>query len=165
MKSKNVDFIFIFLLNIKVTVLGIHSPKYEHEKNKVNVRHAIDEQSISFPIINDNGLQIWKQIGCQIWPTVLVFGSDFVPIYIFEGENHVRHLEYFLQPILNYYKSNIRAIATTQTNAQSTRFTYPSHVCVTSNGQICVSFAGSNQLILCEIDGKVLVKERTEFDY
>ena len=37
------------------------------------------------------------------------------------------------------------------------KFTYPSHLCVTSNGQLCISFAGSNQLILCEIDGKVIV--------
>ncbi len=37
------------------------------------------------------------------------------------------------------------------------RFTYPSHLCVTSNGQLCISFAGSNQLILCEMDGKVIV--------
>jgi len=36
-------------------------------------------------------------------------------------------------------------------------FSYPSHLCVTSNGQLCISFAGSNQLILCEIDGKVIV--------
>lgn len=148
-----------------VTTVGVHSPKYEHEKNKTNVRHAIDEQSIQFPVVNDNGLQLWKHIGCQIWPTVLVFGSDFVPLYIFEGENHIQHLELFLQAILNFYKSNVRAITTktspddfnsNQTTTKSTRFTYPSHVCVTSNGQICISFAGSNQLILCEVDGKVL---------
>jgi hypothetical protein len=41
--------------------------------------------------------------------------------------------------------------------SKSARFTYPSHLCVTSNGQLCISFAGSNQLILCEMDGKVLV--------
>jgi hypothetical protein len=37
------------------------------------------------------------------------------------------------------------------------KFSYPSHVCVTSNGQLCITFSGSNQLILCEIDGKVIV--------
>lgn len=41
---------------------------------------------------------------------------------------------------------------------QSTSFAYPSHLCVTSNGQLCISFAGSNHLVLCEIDGKVVVR-------
>jgi hypothetical protein len=43
------------------------------------------------------------------------------------------------------------------TGGKIKKFTYPSHLCITSNGQLCISFAGSNQLILCAIDGKVLV--------
>ncbi|CAF1005665.1 unnamed protein product [Adineta steineri] len=154
--------------NSGATIIGVHSPKYEHEKNKSNVRHAIEEQSLPFTVANDNGLQVWKQVGCQIYPTVLVFGPDAYPIFIFEGENHVQHLEAFLPPILAHYKSSVHAtpsgslsIKTSPedmiTNVvKSPTFTYPSHLCITSNGQLCISFAGSNQLILCEIDGKVV---------
>lgn len=60
-------------------------------------------------MVNDNGLQVWKQIGCQLWPTVLVFGPDALPLYIFEGENHVQHLEPFLLPMLSYYKASVRS--------------------------------------------------------
>ncbi|CAF0905294.1 unnamed protein product [Rotaria sordida] len=153
-----------------VTIIGVHSSKYEHEKNKANVRHAVDEHSIPFAVVNDNNLQVWKHVGCQIFPTALVFGPDALPIFIFEGENHVQHLELFLVPILAYYKSSVRAPSTdtlsiktspddlsaTSATPKTPRFTYPSHVCVTSSGHLCVSFTGSNQLIFCEIDGKVL---------
>lgn len=87
----------------------MHSPKFEHEKNKANVQHAIQEQGLPFTVVNDNGLQVWKHVGCQVWPTVMVFGPDALPIYIFEGENHVQHLELFLVSILDYYKSSVRA--------------------------------------------------------
>ena len=167
---------------MQITIIGVHSPKYEHEKNKSNVRHAIDEQSLPFTVVNDNGLQVWKHVGCQIWPTVLVIGPDSLPIYIFEGENHVQHLEAFLAPVLSYYKASVHSspIKDSPENLHTgmkfhdensmiemkiaflapklMKFTYPSHLCVTSNGQLCISFAGSNQLILCEIDGKVLVR-------
>ncbi|CAF0741100.1 unnamed protein product [Adineta steineri] len=156
--------------NAGVTVIGIHSPKYEHEKHKANIRHAIEEQSLPFNVVNDNGLQVWKHVGCQIWPTVLIFGPDALPLFIFEGENHVQHTEIFLQPILNHFKSSVRAspssssiiktssedIVANITTPKAAKFTYPSHLCVTANGQLCISFAGSNQLILCEIDGKVI---------
>jgi hypothetical protein len=89
----------------QVTIIGVHSPKYEHEKIKANVRHAVNEQSLPFTVVNDNVLQVWKHVGCQLWPTVLVFGPDSLPIYIFEGENHVQHLETFLLPVIAYYKS------------------------------------------------------------
>jgi len=179
------DHCFFFLF--KVTVIGVHSPKYEHEKNKANIRHAMEEESIPFNVVNDNGLQVWKHIGCQLWPTVLIFGPDALPLLIFEGENHVQHTETFLPPILAYYKSSVRASPSGSSvmknspedlvaddtgesmfiekrknrkysiGSKPRKFTYPSHICVTSNGQLCISFAGSNRLILCEIDGKVIV--------
>ncbi len=90
-------------------MIGIHSPKYEHEKTKANIRHAIEEQSLPFNVVNDNVLHVWKHIGCQIWPTVVVFGPDAFPLFIFEGENHVQHTEAFLLPVLAYYKSSVRA--------------------------------------------------------
>ena len=37
------------------------------------------------------------------------------------------------------------------------KFTHPSHLCVTSNEQLCISFSGSNQIIFCEMNGKVIV--------
>ncbi|CAF0745669.1 unnamed protein product [Adineta ricciae] len=153
-----------------VTIIGIHSPKYEHEKNKANVRHAMEEQSLPFNVVNDSSLSVWKHVGCQIWPTVLVFGPDAIPIFIFEGENHVQHTETFLAFALAYYKSSVRASpnisaaikmspddpAASGATSKPAKFTYPSHLCITSSGQMCISYAGSNQLILCEIDGKVL---------
>ncbi len=84
-----------------VTVIGVHSSKYEHEKHKANIRHAIEEQSLPFNVVNDNS--------CQIRPTVLIFGPDALPLFIFEGENHVQHIEAFLLPVLAYYKSSVRA--------------------------------------------------------
>ncbi|CAF3085678.1 unnamed protein product [Rotaria sp. Silwood2] len=153
-----------------VTVIGVHSPKYEHERNKANVRHAVEEQSLPFAVVNDNSLQVWKHVGCQILPTVLIFGPDSLPIFIFEGENHVQHLELFLVPVLAFYKSSVRAppnnalsiknspedLPTSGAISKTKKFTYPSHICVTSSGHLCISFTGSNQLIFCEIDGKVL---------
>lgn len=105
--------------HFQVSVIGIHSPKFEHERNKANIRHAIDEQSLSFNMVNDHTLQAWKHVGCQLWPTVLVFGPDALPLYIFEGENHVQHIESFLIPLLAYYKSSVRATATSSSGATS----------------------------------------------
>ena len=105
--------------HFQVSVIGIHSPKFEHERNKANIRHAIDEQSLSFNMVNDHTLQAWKHVGCQLWPTVLVFGPDALPLYIFEGENHVQHIESFLIPLLAHYKSSVRASATSSSGVTS----------------------------------------------
>ena len=134
----------------------------------------MEEQSLPFNVVNDSSLSVWKHVGCQIWSTVLVFGPDAMTIFIFEGENHVQHTETFLAFALAYYKSSVRASpsisaaiktspddpAASSATSKPAKFTYPSHLCITSSGQMCISYAGSNQLILCEIDGKVLVCNR-----
>lgn len=91
----------------QVAVLSVHSPKYEHEKPKINIRHAVEEQSLQFTVVNDTSLQAWKHVGCQVWPTVLVFGPDCQPIFIFEGENHVQHLDIFLALVVAHYKPQL----------------------------------------------------------
>ena len=83
------------------------------------MRHAIEEQSLPFTVVNDNGSQVWKHVGCQIWPSILVFGPDSLPLLIFEGENHVQHLETFLVPVLTYYKSSVRASPSNSSSIKS----------------------------------------------
>ncbi|CAF2951320.1 unnamed protein product [Rotaria sp. Silwood2] len=157
---------------VGITVISVHSRKYEHEKkNKANVRHAVEEQSLSFEVVNNHSLQVRKHSGGQILPTALVFGSDSLSIFIFERGNYVQHLELYLVPVFAYYKSSVCAslnnslsiksspedLSATSETSKTPKFTYPSNVCITSSEHLCISFTGSNQLIFCEVDGKVLV--------
>ncbi|CAF0797477.1 unnamed protein product [Didymodactylos carnosus] len=147
-----------------IAMIGVHSPKYEHEKMKLNVRHAVDRLLIEYPVLNDNALATWKGIDIQCWPTVLILSPDAVPLLILEGENHVQHLETFLQPLLTHYKSSVRAtnkISIEDLNTQATvpvpktTLRYPTYICVTSGGELIISFSGSNQLLACDMTGKV----------
>ncbi|CAF5227506.1 unnamed protein product, partial [Rotaria magnacalcarata] len=47
-------------------------------------------------------------------------------------------------------------VATIKAASKVKDFRYPSHTCVTSNKLLYISFAGSNQLVLCDIDVKVI---------
>jgi hypothetical protein len=49
---------------------------------------------------------------------VLIFGPDAIPLFIFEGENHVQHLDAFLTLLLNHYKSSVRATPTRKTSPE-----------------------------------------------
>lgn len=113
----------------------------------MNVRHAAEEQSLPFLVFNDGGLHTWKHIGCQIWPTVLVFGPDSLPIYIFEGENHVQHLELFLLPVLAYYKSGtpevpLTPLSSKQSPEEASAIGAGKYVCFRdmSTLEVCVVF-------------------------
>lgn len=55
-----------------LTVIGVHSAKFDHEREVENVRQAILRYEIEHPVVLDSGLQIWDQYTVRAWPTMVV---------------------------------------------------------------------------------------------
>ena len=53
----------------ELVVIGIHSAKFENEKETENVRRIILRYEIEHPIVNDADFAIWKAYAVDAWPT------------------------------------------------------------------------------------------------
>ena len=51
-----------------LVVIGVHSPEFGFEKNVDNVRKAIADLKITYPVAIDNGYAIWRAFDNQYWP-------------------------------------------------------------------------------------------------
>lgn len=51
-----------------LVVIGVHSPEFAFEKNIGNVRGAIRNFSITYPVAVDNDFKIWRAFGNNSWP-------------------------------------------------------------------------------------------------
>ncbi|RYX91412.1 MAG: cytochrome c biogenesis protein DipZ [Comamonadaceae bacterium] len=49
-------------------VVGVHSPEFAYEKNIGNVRKALVDLGIGFPVAVDNNFSIWRAFGNNYWP-------------------------------------------------------------------------------------------------
>lgn len=54
-------------------IIIVHSGKYESERITENIRLAIVQHDIPFPVINDSTFAIWDQYGVSAWPTNILF--------------------------------------------------------------------------------------------
>src|SRR5580692_11361955 len=54
----------------KVVVIGIHSPKFNNEKQIASIADAIQRYEIHHPIIHDPGKTLWQIYGIEGWPTL-----------------------------------------------------------------------------------------------
>ena len=52
-----------------LTIVGIHTPEFEFEKDPGNVRTAVDAHGISWPVAMDNEYVTWDNYGNAFWPT------------------------------------------------------------------------------------------------
>ena len=49
-------------------MIGVHSPEFAFEKNIDNVRHAVADLAITYPVAIDNDYAIWRAFDNQYWP-------------------------------------------------------------------------------------------------
>jgi thiol-disulfide isomerase/thioredoxin len=53
-----------------LVVIGVHTPEFEFEKNVDNVRRAVRQLRIEYPIAIDNDYSIWRAFKNQYWPAL-----------------------------------------------------------------------------------------------
>ena len=51
-----------------LVVIGVHSPEFAYEKDPANVKDAVANLGITFPVALDNDYAIWRQFANRFWP-------------------------------------------------------------------------------------------------
>ena len=51
-----------------LVVIGVHSPEFAFEKDPANVRKAVADFGIRYPVALDNNLAIWRAFNNRYWP-------------------------------------------------------------------------------------------------
>jgi thiol-disulfide isomerase/thioredoxin len=67
--------------NQGLVVIGVQAPEFEFEKTIENVRWAVKDRMIDYPIAIDNNLAIWRAFKNEYWPA----------LYFIEARGQIRH--------------------------------------------------------------------------
>jgi thiol-disulfide isomerase/thioredoxin len=51
-----------------LVIIGIHTPEFAFEKNEANVRKAIHDLGVTYPVAMDNDYRIWRSFNNEYWP-------------------------------------------------------------------------------------------------
>ena len=51
-----------------LVVIGVHAPEFAFERDPDNVRRAVGELGITYPVAIDDGFAIWRGFSNQYWP-------------------------------------------------------------------------------------------------
>ena len=53
-----------------LVVIGVHTPEFPFEHNVDNVRRAVQQMRIEYPVVIDNDYAIWRAFKNQYWPAL-----------------------------------------------------------------------------------------------
>ena len=81
-------------------VVGVHSPEFGFERDISNVREAIGQANIEYPVVLDNNYAIWRAYGQRFWPTWYLIDVDGFIRYRHFGEGAYDETEQKVQELL-----------------------------------------------------------------
>ncbi len=57
-------------------VIGVHSPKFDNEKDVDNIRSAVSRYNIRHPVLVDNNHVLWSTYGINAWPSFILIDTE-----------------------------------------------------------------------------------------
>jgi cytochrome c biogenesis protein CcdA/thiol-disulfide isomerase/thioredoxin len=83
-----------------LVVIGIHTPEFAFEKNPANVRKALTDLGITYPVATDNDFKVWKAFHNQYWPAHYFIDAQGRIRYSHHGEGDYAGSEQVIQRLL-----------------------------------------------------------------
>lgn len=81
-------------------IIGIHTPEFAFEKDIDNVRDAMKEFGIEYPIVLDNEYATWNAYGNRYWPRKYLIDIHGNVVYDHIGEGAYEETEMKIQELL-----------------------------------------------------------------
>jgi thiol-disulfide isomerase/thioredoxin len=151
----------------ELVVIGVHSPKFEHEKNVGHLRRTLDRLGIEHPVVQDASFRIWQEYTVRAWPTLVLIDPAGYVVASVSGEGHMAELDRVIAAVVAVFdergelsRDPIEAIGPPAPAALQAAdghvLRYPGAVLAdAAKGRLFVADTGRHRVLVCGLDGAV----------
>lgn len=88
----------------ELVVIGVHSAKFNAEKETKNIREAVLRYHIEHPVVNDANHRIWNAYGVNSWPTFWVIDPESNVVGWVGGEGNLDKLDSVIAKLIEKHR-------------------------------------------------------------
>ena len=146
----------------EIVVIGVHSAKFQNEKNTASILQAVMRYEIEHPVVNDSSMIVWQQYGIRAWPTVVVVDPLGKVIGAAAGEGVFQSLDPILKSMvaefgaagqLDRRKVVMDPIARRMPNPV---LSFPGKVLAdAASNRLFIADSNHNRIVICDLGGAV----------
>uniref|UniRef100_A0A131YUY3 Tlpa like family n=1 Tax=Rhipicephalus appendiculatus TaxID=34631 RepID=A0A131YUY3_RHIAP len=137
-------------------VVGIHSAKFDHEKQLGNVSKALMRLGITHPVVNDAHSSLWKHLRINCWPTLVVLGPSGQALLFLVGEGATQLLLPFCRVAMErFHPSPVTTLPLAPGALPTGPLCFPAKVCATEM-RLIIADTGHHRIVITNHSGKVL---------
>lgn len=146
-----------------LTVIGIHSAKFDNEKEAENIRQAILRYDIEHPVLVDRNFEVWQQYAVRAWPTLMVIDPEGYVIGSVSGEGNRDVLDQLISQIIHEHKEkgtiNFQELSLTlekQRQPLATPLAFPGKVLADGeSNRLFIADSGHHRIVVSTLAGEV----------
>ncbi|QDW61435.1 NHL domain-containing thioredoxin family protein [Oerskovia sp. KBS0722] len=149
-----------------LVIIGVHSPKFEHEADPVALAAAVERYEVRHPVLDDPELVTWSAYTARAWPTLVVIDPEGHVVAQMAGEGHASALAALVDELVEEHraKGTLRSVAAGAGDVYvppaptSGTLRFPATAIALPGGNLLVADAGHHSLAELRPDGETLVR-------
>ncbi|HKO35334.1 MAG TPA: thioredoxin-like domain-containing protein [Pyrinomonadaceae bacterium] len=147
----------------ELVVIGVHSAKFENEKDTENIRRIILRYEIEHPIVNDADFNIWRSYAVNAWPTRYLIDPAGYIIGRLSGEGSYDVLDQTIGDTIAEFKKRGELneaplkLVLEKAKIGDLPLAFPGKVIVDAkNDRLFIADSNHNRIIVAKPDGSLL---------
>ncbi len=147
----------------EIVVIGVHSAKFDNEKETGNIRKAILRYEIEHPVINDANMIVWRKFGVRAWPSLVLVDPEGQYCGFVSGEGNRELLDTVVQKLIAYHKAKGTLDESPvkfdleRSQVAETPLRFPGKVLADAAGKrLFISDSNHNRIVVSSLEGKLL---------
>ncbi|MFI7574570.1 NHL domain-containing thioredoxin family protein [Micromonospora sp. NPDC049497] len=145
-----------------LVVIGVHSPKFEHEKDADALAAAVERYGVHHPVLDDPELGMWQQYAARAWPTLSVIDPEGYVVATMAGEGHAEGLARLIDDLVVTHEAKgtlHRGEGPYVPPAEpETTLRFPGKAVVLDGGNLLVSDSARHSLVELAPDGETVIR-------
>ena len=148
----------------EVVVIGVHSGKFENEKNTENIRKAILRYELKHPVVNDANMKIWDAYKCAWWPTIAIIDPEGMIVSGAAGEPSVtlKGIDNVIAGLIQKHRKN-NTLDETPMRFDTAKFRdgpdsplyFPGKIVADEKGKrLLIADSTHHRIVITDLDGK-----------
>ncbi len=139
-----------------LTIVGVHSPKFEHEADPDALAAAVERYAVHHPVLDDPDLVTWRAYAARAWPTLVVVDPEGYVVASMSGEGHGPGLASLVGELIEEHAAK----GTLQPGDDpyvppppaDTALRFPGKAVALEDGSVIVSDTSNHQVVQLEAD-------------
>jgi len=147
----------------QLVVIGVHTAKFETEKNTQNIKQAILRHQIEHPVVNDAEQKIWTRFAIRAWPSIVLIDPEGYVVGHASGEFKFETLDRVLKKAIPHYRrkgsldEKALQLVVPIDEGKATPLRFPGKVLADEEGgRLFIADTGHNRIVVASLDGKLI---------